>query len=118
MKSIQTKQQEICQAYHSIFVPSEPELKVGIALSTLNQKPLNALRHPPENGTCGWYIWGGEEILDDEVFFKPLHVSHLEKACPQIVKFLGLAPGWRILTADGYVDIWYDEKLLNANKTE
>ena len=117
MKSSQSHQQEICQEYKSIFIPSEPESKIGIALDTLDKKPLNALRHPPEDGTCGWYVWGGGEIPDEAEFFKPLHVSHLVNECPQIIKFLGLAPGWRVLTADDFLDVWYDEKLLNTNET-
>lgn len=115
--SHELEQQQICSKYKSIFVPSEPASKVGIALDTLDKKPINALRHPPENNTCGWYIWGGGEIPNDSEFFKPLHVSHLENKCPQIVKFLGLAPGWRVLTADDYLDVWYDEKLINTTKT-
>ncbi|WP_432444553.1 immunity protein Imm33 domain-containing protein [Rhizobium leguminosarum] len=26
--------------------------------------PLNGLRHPPEAGTNGWFIWGGEYSTD------------------------------------------------------
>ncbi|HFQ5177624.1 TPA: hypothetical protein ACGUW8_004307 [Vibrio vulnificus] len=30
--------------------------KLGIALSTVNQTPINGMRVEPENGTNGWYI--------------------------------------------------------------
>jgi hypothetical protein len=30
----------------------------------------------------------------------------------EILKFLGLPPGWRFLTDGLYVDVWYDAALL------
>ncbi len=114
MEHIENQQKAICNKYDSIFVPAENEMKVGIALNTIDKKPLNALRHPPEKGTSGWYIWGGEEFQEDTDFFQPLHISHLEKKCPEIIEFLGLAPGWRVLIAGEHQDIWYDHKLLST----
>ncbi len=29
-----------------------------------------------------------------------------------IVPYLGLAPGWGVVLAPNYEDVWYDEKLL------
>jgi hypothetical protein len=87
---------------------------VGIALETLGLLPLNALRHPPEHGTCGWYIWGGSELPRDPEFFQALHVEHLNEYCAQRLPFLALAPGWRVLLAPGYEDVWYDETLLDV----
>ena len=108
------EQKEICHEYNSLYVPPEPGSKVGIALDTLALTPLNALREFSENGTCGWYIWGGGEIPEDDPnFFQPLHISHLENKCPKIIKFLALAPGWRVLTAYDYLDVWFDEALLS-----
>jgi hypothetical protein len=57
-------QRAICARFGTTFSPPSPYEKVGIALSTLDQTPLNGLRHPPEHGTCGWYIWGGEELSE------------------------------------------------------
>ena len=113
MENIEKEQKEVCLQHGSSFVASEANEKVGIALDTLSQLPLNALRHPPEGDTCGWYIWGGEEMSEISDFFQPLHVSHLNERCPEIIKFLALAPGWRVLLAGNQVDIWYDETLLN-----
>ncbi|WP_455710522.1 immunity protein Imm33 domain-containing protein [Rhizobium brockwellii] len=53
--------------------------------------PLNGLRHPPEAGTNGWFIWGGEYSTDPE-FFKPIHVSHLKETCPAVTPHLALPP--------------------------
>lgn len=108
------EQKAICKRFGSpVSVPS-PELKVGIALHTLHQTPLNALRHSVEPGTCGWYIWGGEDFSEVDDFFKPMHVAHLADYCPALLPCIGLAPGWRVLLAAGYADVWYDESLLKV----
>ena len=104
----------ICARFQSEVVPAEPDLKVGIALNTLKLLPLNATRCEQENGTCGWYIYGGEYSEDPE-FYQPLHVSHLSKYCPTIIPYLALAPGWRVLVAPDYEDVWYDPHCLYKN---
>ena len=89
-------------------------LKIGISkIFRPKQFPLNGLRHPPEGDTTGWYIWSGERFSTHPEFFVPLHVCHLTDRCPEIVKYLGLGPGWRFLLAPGYEDVWYDPNLLN-----
>jgi hypothetical protein len=106
-----TSQAEICEQFGSLFDPPDKNHRVGIAFSTLSQLPLNALRHPPESGTCGWYIWGGE-LSDDPAFFQSLHVHHLAAHTPTLIPFLALAPGWRVLLAPEQTDVWYDPALL------
>jgi hypothetical protein len=41
-----------------------------------------------------------------------MHVAHLADYCPELLPYIGLAPGWRVLLAPGYEDVWYDESLL------
>ena len=106
-----SSQADVCERFGSVFDPPGEDQRLGIARATLSQLPLNALRHPAENGTCGWYIWGGEFSFHDD-FFQPLHVHHLVEEAPEIVPYLGLAPGWRVLLAPGYTDVWYDATLL------
>ena len=105
-------QLQICQQYGASFLPSSSSDKLGLARNT-DLKPLNGLRHPPESGTCGWFIWGGEQFSEAADFFEPVHVTHLEERCPGALPFLGLAPGWRFLLAGEHVDVWFDQKLLN-----
>ena len=93
-------------------MPSQTD-KLGIAMATLGQAPLNGLRHPPEKGTCGWYIWGGEKFSDGADFFQSLHVSHLVERCPEAIRFLALPPGWRFLTDGEFTDVWHDPSLLD-----
>lgn len=107
-------QMAVCDQYGSEFTPPSPLEKVGIAINTLGQLPLNALRHPAENSTCGWYIWGGEVLSQEPDFFQPLHVQHLAERCPDIIPYLALAPGWRVLLAPSQIDVWFDNGLLNV----
>lgn len=101
----------ICLRFGSPVEVPLPFHKVGIALQTLGDCPLTALRHPPQSDTCGWYIWAGE-FSDAPEFFQPLHVSHLQEYCPEIVPYLGLVPGWGVVIAPGYEDAWFDEEFL------
>jgi len=44
-----------------------------------------------------------------------LHVSHLINWCPDVIKFLGLPPGFRFLIGENnYEDVWKDKSLLDA----
>ena len=104
-------QAQICEHFGSIFEPPNADQRLGISLATLNQLPLNALRHPPEHGTCGWYVWGGD-LSEDPDFFQPLHVHHVVEQAPQLIPYLALAPGWRVLLAPEQTEVWYDPALL------
>lgn len=105
-------QEAICRKYGAAFLAAPENLKIGISESALNGSlPLHGLRHPPEADTAGWYIWAGD-YSEDEDFFKPIHIEHLTQACPQVIKFLGMSPGWRFLLAGEYEDVWYDIELL------
>jgi hypothetical protein len=113
MFEIETAQRKICEKYGVEFHPLDFNLKLGIADNYFEGiLPLNGLRHPQENGTCGWYLWAGEEFSEDEDFFKPLHVYHLIEKKPEIIKYLALPEGWRFLFAGNYEDVWFDANLL------
>lgn len=107
-------QQRLCSDFECEFVPSDPGSKVGIALNTTNRLPMNGLRHPPQGDTSGWYLWGGEEFPTDDDAFSPLHTIHLVNHIPEVIKFLGLPPGYGFLIAGDYVDVWFDASLLNV----
>lgn len=97
--------------------PHKPETgsKLGIALGTLGKEPINGFRHNPENGTNGWYIWCGQEIPDDDDFFSPLHIEHIQDYLPQVEEYLDLPAGYRFLIdGNNYEDVWHDPELLNA----
>lgn len=109
-----SEQKLVCNRFGAEFVSATSNLKVGISENVRGGlKPINGLRHQPVGDTSGWYIWAGTELSSDPDFFKPLHIEHLVNWAPQIIKYLGLAPGWRFLIADDYEDVWFDESLLN-----
>jgi hypothetical protein len=110
------QQQNICKKYKTIFVPAPENLLIGISFNIRqNVQPVNGLRHSITRDTTGWYIWGGELFSEDKDFFTPLHVQHLYDLCPQIIKYLGLPPGWRFLIdLNGYEDVWQDLSLLDV----
>ena len=66
------QQKAVCERHGTAFDPPSGFEKVGIALSTLHLEPLNGLRHRPEGGTSGWYIWGGSDLSTAPDFFQPL----------------------------------------------
>jgi hypothetical protein len=107
-------QESVCARFGTNCVPPQPGDKLGIALATLGNAPLNALRHKPEHGTSGWYVWGGELLSSDPDFFQPVHHSHVAEYCPALVPFFGLGPGWRVLLSSTQEDVWFDGSLLNA----
>jgi hypothetical protein len=107
-------QKSLCGKYGAKFVETRQTMMVGIALNVrTGLRPLNGLRHSLEGDSSGWYIWAGENLSDDPGFFVPLHVEHLNEWCPEVLKYLGLAPGWRFLIDDNYEDVWEDKSLLN-----
>jgi hypothetical protein len=107
-------QRAVCLKFGAKFVPASGDAKTGIALSTKGKTPINGLRHPPTTETSGWYIWFGEEFSAAPDFFDPVHTHHLNEQFPEILKYLGLPPGYRFLLAGEHVDVWYDTALLNT----
>jgi len=109
------EQKLICGRYNTTFFETPFSLKVGIALNVKDGlQPINGLRIMPEGDTSGWYIWAGENFSDDPDFFMPLHCEHLVNWCPDIIKYLGLPPGWRFLITPNYEDVWEDKDLLKG----
>ena len=115
MKSVSDEQKKTCLRFGAGYLTCDDHLKVGIS-STFdpNELPINGLRHSPEGDTTGWYIWSGETFSYDPDFFVPLHSIHLRKRCPEVLRYLGLAPGWRFLIAPGQEDVWFDPNLLSS----
>lgn len=111
MKIIREK--TVCECENVATVEPEPGSKLGLALNTLGQQPIHGLRIEPANGTNGWYIWCGGEMPDNEDFFSPLHIEHIDDYLPLVKKFLHLPFGYRFLIDDkNYEDVWFDQALI------
>lgn len=106
-------QNELCYKLNVEFVESKQDSFIGLSENiSSNSSPIHGLRHPIENGSSGWYVWAGEYSASEN-FFKPHCVIHLIEIKPEIIKYLGLPPGYRFLIDNnGFEDIWFDEKLL------
>jgi hypothetical protein len=104
-------QQEVCE--RAAVEPDAPPGDAKLGLGSMDGLPVNGLRHKPEAGTSGWFIWAGGEIdRSDPSSFRPVHVAHLGRLHPAVVPFLALPPGWRFQIAPGSEDVWYDATLL------
>ena len=116
MSDIDGMQRETCARYGTGWVAAPRHQMVGVALNVkLPVVPVNGLRHPPIGDSTGWFIWAGEGDPSAEPdFFVPLHVEHLEQWRPEVLRFLGLPPGWRFLTDGAHEDVWEDPGLLNV----
>ena len=92
-----------------------PDEMLGLAIETVRLLPVNGLRHPPEQGSCGWYIWGGDELSQAADFFSPVHVKHVSDYIATVIPYLDLPPGYRFLFDNaGHNDVWCDAILLNV----
>jgi hypothetical protein len=111
---IEAAQREFCREHSLDFVASSGFSKMGFALSTKGKVPINGLRHPPQGDTNGWYLWCGERYSVASDFFQPLHTQHVYDEFPNLIKLLGLPPGYRFLLAGDYLDVWYDPSLLRV----
>ena len=86
-----------------------------VGVGPMDGVPINGLRHPPESGGSGWFIWTGGEIDQaDGTFFQPMHLAHVGSAYPAVVPYLALPPGWRFLIAPDHEDVWFDGSLLKV----
>jgi hypothetical protein len=108
------EQKACCAKFNVEWIEADFDLIIGISDNVFSDViPINGLRHPIEKGTTGWYVWSGEKFNYEDNFFKPYCVKHLIDKKPEILKYLGLPPGYRFLIDNkNYEDIWEDINLL------
>lgn len=111
-------QTQICKKYEAEFHETRLDSIIGVSKNVSEGvMPISGLRHLATDSTTGWYIWAGE-WSDDDDFFQPMHAHHLIEKIPEIIPFLGLAPGWRFLIdpSKDYEDVWHDSSLVDVDK--
>jgi hypothetical protein len=92
-----------------------PDETLCLAMETLRMLPLNGLRYPLAEGSSGWYIWGGEQMLQTADFFSAVKVRDVGDYLPNIAPFLALPPGFRFRIEKGASPkAWFDGKLLDV----
>ncbi|MEO1548262.1 MAG: hypothetical protein AAFU74_16075 [Bacteroidota bacterium] len=86
---------------------------IGLAIESLSKGIIHGLRHQPENGTNGWYIWCGDYSESND-FFKPICAEHLSNYIKiDLTEYLDLPPGYRFLIdGNNYEDVWFDKTLI------
>jgi hypothetical protein len=113
-QEIERQQRDYCKSQNVQYTPASKESFTSLALSTQGLIPINGLRHPPQRWHNGWFLWSGEELSTDTAFFSNVHTHHLTELRPEVLKFLGLPPGYRFLITGEYVDVWFDPTLLDV----
>ena len=109
---ISDSQKAICIQHGAIPNPCNAESKLRIALETIGTLPVNGMRHKADDAHCGWSIWCGGTLEQDDNFFKPMHISHVNRFIPEIQRFLALPPGYRFLLAGAFEKVWFDAELI------
>lgn len=110
--SLRERREALARVYGYEPVCCPLDGKAGVAQDVRSGLlPVNGVRLVPEAGSTGWFIWAGEQMSDDDDYFEPLHIDHLEVWCPDVLPFLELPPGWRFLIAPGHEDVWFDEAI-------
>lgn len=106
----------ICERLQVPPQPPLPATKLGIALASLHQQPIQGMRIALTETTNGWYLWCGE-LSDAADFFAPLHTEHVQDFLPAVLDYLDLPPGYRfIIDNNNYEDVWFDGALLEPQK--
>jgi hypothetical protein len=101
--------------HNSKWIKTPENSIAGVALNVKEgMRPINGMRIAPVGDSNGWFIWAGTTFSDAADFFKPTHAGHIHEWCPEILRLLGLAPGWRFLWDGDYLDVWFDAELLKS----
>jgi hypothetical protein len=110
-------QKKICDAHRVLPVPSDMTQTIAIAANMSEDLfPINGMRINPNRIFSGWFFWAGEEYSEDASFFKPVCIAHMATIDIKVFKYLSLLPGFRVLYAEDYEDIWYDPELLKPRE--
>lgn len=101
-------QQTVCAKHGAQFVEVRNYSMVRLAASSLGQQPFQGCRSAVNGASSGWFLWAGENSMAD-YSFQPVSCTALFEKCPQVIKYLGLPPGYRFIIDDrGREDVWFE----------
>ncbi|MCR8559919.1 hypothetical protein KXD93_19870 [Mucilaginibacter sp. BJC16-A38] len=103
-------QQQECIKYD--IIPLFPLFSQLIVISegVFDGKDIDAVRYPSPNNMTGW--WLTTELYDGDISsLQTIHYYHVVFKRPDLIKYLALPFGFRILTGEPE-KIWFDEKVL------
>ncbi|WP_462251221.1 immunity protein Imm33 domain-containing protein [Ekhidna sp.] len=105
--------QSICEWQGVLPVSPTQGSNIGLAVDSIGEGVIHGLRHIPEKGTNGWYIWCGN-YSEAENFFSPICIDHLEDYFGnKLTEYLELPPGYRfMIDGDNHEDVWFDKSLI------
>src|SRR5204863_8031042 len=99
LENMEQLQSELCRRFGVSPVFLAPHLKLGVSADVFSGRlPLNGLRHPPEDGKCGWFLWAAGQLSSAPDLFQPLHVDHLFVRYPRVLPYSSLPP-WLAISA-------------------
>jgi hypothetical protein len=104
------QQLEICRKYNTYWYPSPSHCISGLLSKDSSNSSFTAIRHLPQSGASGWFLWNDIFVPDQ---FVPVEISHLEDLDDRIIKYLGLPPGYTFSISEGSETVSFDKALLN-----
>jgi hypothetical protein len=102
-------QERVCATFGTPYVacPSDSLIRLSPNLRA-GTFPIHGVRFAPGEGSCGWYIWSGDESACPE-FFLSVEASLLVQWAPITLPFLGLPDGWRFILTHDDVEVWEEK---------
>jgi len=112
--SILNHQKKICKKFGLSYEPCDIEQYLYISESVKEGKfPIEWKRYIEEGDFCGWYIWSGEKLLDNESYTK-VSLNNIDEYSKELIKFLWLERGTRfIIEDDDYIEAEFDYRVFN-----
>lgn len=107
--SIQSSQMLVCKKNNSNYQYPRYNQLVAVSDGFFDGMAVDGVRYESPDHMSGWYLT--TSIFDDDINkLKLFHFTHIAKFRPELVKFLGLEPGFRFYSEDSA--IWFDSEVL------
>ena len=115
--NIINEQKEFCDSKNTNFEKTKEIQFVVVSDDVLSGALVEGVRYKPQENMSGWWLTSKDYSGNIEDL-KLEHVEHIYEKRKDLVKFLGLPPGYRFFQ-EKYVsnsspeDVWFDEDILS-----